>query len=267
MLRLGDKGDGVRTWQEVLVSEGARIVVDGDFGRATHNATLAYQARHGLPTTGVVDSQEWDTAAKLTGRSIPPPPTLPNTIPLVEARFYARIVRRPRLITLHSMEAAEASTTAERCAAYLANLPRDLPKKDWKSTGYCIDSAHVVQCVPDHLVAYHAPGVNEIAIGLEHAGYARQTREEWLDDFGERMLRLSVQLAARLCRTWKIRPIFIAAADLPACVADTSVSGFTTHWEVSQAFHRSTHTDPGPGFPLDWYLDRIAAELVVEGNA
>lgn len=266
MLRIGDTGSVVRTWQKILVCEGANIAVDGAFGTATHNATLAYQARHGLPTTGVVDTQELDTAAELTGRSVPPPPVLAHSIPYVEARFFSRQVRRPRMITVHSMEAAEASTTAERCATYLANLPPDLPKKDWKSAHYCIDSANVIQGVPDHLVAYHAPGVNEIAIGLEHAGYARQTREEWLDDFGERMLRLSVQLSARLCRVWKIQPVFIAAADLPAFVADEHATGFTTHAAVSQAFHRSTHMDPGPGFPMDWYLERVAAELVVEGN-
>ena len=32
--------------------------------------------------------------------------------------------------------------------------------------------------------------------------------------------------------------------------------GVTTHACVTQAFHRSTHTDPGAAFPLDTYLAR-----------
>lgn len=272
MLRLGDKGPAVRTWQAVLFNEGARIELDGDFGTRTHNATLAYQARHGLPTTGVVDSQEWDTAAELTGRSIPPPPELARTIPLVMARFYrqprreaqSRDPRRViRWIVLHSMEAPEASSTAERCAAYFANMPPGTPREKQASAHYCVDSDSVVQCVPDHLVAFHARGLNEDSIGIEHAGFARQTREEWLDDFGRRMLGLSVALAARLCARYSIPPVIVGAAELIA-----GRPGIITHSEVNLALSQSSHSDPGPGFPLDWYGERVAALLVTlnQGN-
>lgn len=263
MLRIGDTGPAVRVWQAMLASAGARLVIDGDFGPATHNATLAYQARHGLPTTGVVDTLELDTAAEGISRSVRPPPILANTIPLVLARFYSPTVRKTvDNIVLHSMEAPEASTTAERVANYFATLPADTPKEKRTSPGYCLDSDTVIQCVPDHCIAFHARGFNLQSIGLEHAGYARQTREEWLDAFGERMLGLSVQLAARLCARWSIPPVIVRADELLK-----GARGITTHAEVNAAFHKSDHTDPGPGFPLDWYGERVAALMVAQKPA
>jgi hypothetical protein len=35
--------------------------------------------------------------------------------------------------------------------------------------------------------------------------------------------------------------------------------GITTHLEVSRAYKRSTHTDPGPGWPMAEMLKMVAA--------
>lgn len=253
-MKLGDHNAGVRAWQQALVARGAKLVVDGVFGTATHNATLAFQAAHGLDLTGEAAMNELQVvAAPPQGTTLRPPPLLAHSIPLIEAKFYLRVPRTPRQVVLHCMEAAETSTTAERCAQYLATLPDDVPKK---STHYCVDSDTVIQGVPDHMIAYHAPGLNQTGIGIEHAGYARQTREEWLDAFGQRMLGLSVQLCARLCLQWKIPATFARAADL-----QLGRPGITTHREVTAAFGKSTHSDPGPNFPIAWYVERVAALL------
>lgn len=45
--------------QEALVSEGARIEVDGQFGPATQRALIEYQWRHDLTITGYVDEATW----------------------------------------------------------------------------------------------------------------------------------------------------------------------------------------------------------------
>jgi hypothetical protein len=46
--------------------------------------------------------------------------------------------------------------------------------------------------------------------------------------------------------------VFRRAADLLA--GGERARGFTTHFEVTQAFHKSTHTDPGVGFVIDQYI-------------
>lgn len=257
-MQLADVGPEVARWQEELVQTGYVIAVDGVFGQDTHHATLALQAAAGLPATGKVGQAEWDAARE--GRlSWPtrPPPVFPETIPYVECRCWARDVKRDAvdLIVLHCMQAPESASTAENCARWLASLP---PSEKPRSCHYFVDCDSIVQGVHDERVAWHAPGANATGIGIEHAGFARQSRAEWLDEFGSRMLSLSAELSARLCKKWHIPPIFVGADDL-----QKKRPGITTHAEVTRAFPEKSHghTDPGPYFPIGWYIGRVDAAL------
>lgn len=258
-MKLGDTGPEVLAWQRALIIHGHALALDGQFGPRTHNATLAFQAAHGMATTGIVGPDELQVALAPPGSSMRPPPMLPHTIPLVPARFQLRTPRAGvDLIVLHCMEAPETATTAESCARYLATLTdNEVERTGKKSAHYLVDADSVVQGVLDHHVAYHAKGVNHNGIGIEHAGYARQTRDEWLDPFGARMLGLSVQLTARLCAQWKIPATFVRAGQL-----QLRGRGITTHREASVAFGGAGHTDPGPNFPIAWYVERVAALMV-----
>jgi len=152
--------------------------------------------------------------------------------------------RQIDLIVIHDMEAAETTQTAENIANWFAG-----PTAPRASAHWCFDSDSAVRCVRDVDVAWHAPGANHNGLGYEHAGYASQSREEWLDDYGQSMLAISAAHARVDCETYGIPIAFVDAGGLLA-----GQRGVTTHWEVTQAFHRSTHWDPGPGFPMDHYL-------------
>jgi hypothetical protein len=54
VLSLGDRGPEVTALQRKLNELGDRLAVDGDFGPATRAAVIAFQARNGLTTDGVV---------------------------------------------------------------------------------------------------------------------------------------------------------------------------------------------------------------------
>jgi hypothetical protein len=54
LLRLGDRGDGVRRLQQALVARGAALQVDGHFGQATLAAVVAAQTAAGLVVDGDV---------------------------------------------------------------------------------------------------------------------------------------------------------------------------------------------------------------------
>lgn len=253
-LRLGDSGSEVRDWQQALFARGHALIADGVFGKRTHNATLAFQAAHGLAPTGIVDNAALQVMLAPPPATEPRPALLPHTIPFVRARFYRSSPRSAvELIVLHCMEAAETSTTAERCADYMAHLPISAGEK---SAHYYVDSDTVVQGVQDHQIAFAAPGANHNGIQIEHAGYARQTLPEWLDPFSRRMLGLSAQLSARLCHRWKIPAAYVPAAQL-----ELRKRGITTHHEVSKAFGKSSHTDPGPHFPIHWYVAQVRQHL------
>ncbi|MBK6531066.1 MAG: peptidoglycan-binding protein [Deltaproteobacteria bacterium] len=59
MLERGSEGRSVRVLQEALVEAGYEIDVDGDFGRATEQAVLAFQEANELDMDGVVGPNTW----------------------------------------------------------------------------------------------------------------------------------------------------------------------------------------------------------------
>lgn len=173
-----------------------------------------------------------------------------NHIPFVPARWYKPATGRDiRKIVIHSMEAPEKCDTAEATARYFATTDREA------SAHFNVDNNSVVQSVQCKDVAYAAPGANHDGIHIELAGYARQTRADWEDAYSDAMLGIAAELIARvLIPKFKI-PILYLSASMMAHKPD--LQGITTHAQVSAAFKRSTHTDPGLGFPITSFLDRI----------
>lgn len=154
--------------------------------------------------------------------------------------------RRIDLVVIHDMEWTETDQTAEACARYFAS--RKIPA----SAHYCVDNNSVVRSVLDKDVAYCAPGANHNGLHIELAGYARQTTTEWLDAYGRAMLLRAAKLTEELCWEHKIPIKFIGVSGLQA-----GNKGITTHAAVSAAFRKSTHTDPGFNFPMDYFLAQM----------
>lgn len=181
---------------------------------------------------------------------------LPVTIPYVECQNWQRGVGRSAvdLVVLHDMESPELVDSAEGCAAWVAGHHAPKYPAPMASAHYFVDCDSVVQGVRENCVAWHAPGANRNGIGIEHAGQARQSEFEWLDAYGQSMLTLSAELCAGICDRWKIP---LAVVDVAGLLVGNR--GITLHRYVSQAFKKSDHDDPGPNFPLDWYMRRVRA--------
>lgn len=170
------------------------------------------------------------------------------------------------LVVLHTMEAPEKGDTAESVARYFQN------RNVQASAHYCIDDNSIVQCVNDRDVAWAAPGANHNGLHVEHAGYAKQSAADWADPFSVAMLRRSAGLVADKLRANGLPNAFRTAADLLA--GDGRARGWTTHYEVSQAYRKSDHYDPGKGFPwryftnyIDEVLDPRRAAMKLVNNA
>lgn len=252
LLQLGDRGPEVANWRVLLESAGYALDGEPDaFTKSVHNATVAWQKARGLRADGIVGPITRTYSSSLPFERAQPRFD-PVTIPYIEAKNWQRSVPAvpKELIVLHCMEAPEASTTAEWCAGYFAGSRGPAPQA---SAHYCVDDDSIICCVPPERVAWHAPGANHNGIGIEHAGYARQSRAQWLDDFSLRMLSLSAQLTAWLCRRFTIPLQFVVADHVKL-----GGRGITTHAEVSKAFGKSTHWDPGPHFPVGEYLRMVA---------
>jgi N-acetylmuramoyl-L-alanine amidase len=247
-LHLGVRSADVGNWQRYLKErgivgpDGRELAVDEDFGAKTTVATKTWRAAHSLPVAGVVDA---------AARAVAVPD---GFVQFLHAKNFTPIPRStPRAIDLlvfHDMEYPETPEGAEWCAGFFAaaTAPR-------ASCHYSVDSNSIVQSVRDPDVAWHAPGANHNGIGIEHAGYAKQSRTEWLDPYSRAELAKSATLFARLARLYFIPLVRLTPEELRS-----GARGLCGHADVTSAFGPpGGHHDPGINFPWDVFVPMIKA--------
>lgn len=171
------------------------------------------------------------------------------SFPFVESPHVTQATsRRVDVVVMHTMEIAERSDAARICARWFQSPVSRV------SAHYCVDADTVIQCVRETDVAWHARGGNRHSIGVELAGFARQTTAEWEDGYSAAVLGRAAELVADICRRRRIPVRWLGAGDLMA-----GRRGVTGHVEVSRAFRKSDHWDPGDGFPVEAFLDAVRA--------
>jgi N-acetyl-anhydromuramyl-L-alanine amidase AmpD len=171
--------------------------------------------------------------------------------PFVQARWFTPFTagrRRVRVIVIHDMEFTERSDAAEVIAHDFATRPATSKA----SAHICVDNNSIVQCVKDNDIAYAAPGANRDGIQIELAGYGRQSREQWLDQYGVALLALAADATAQYCLKYDITPVQLTNKEL----AD-GAKGIVGHFQVSAVYKQSDHTDPGSYFPWDYFLKLV----------
>lgn len=187
------------------------------------------------------------------GGSVPEPP-LPACDDSLQAvhRGGTRSLEpgRIRLIVLHSTE----GDTAKGAAGWFTQ------DASGGSTHAVVDDEECYRTLPEDVVPWGATGdrANEDGLHVEMAGYARWSRDEWLAH------RAEIEKAAAVALDWSRRYgvplVFLTADDLRAQGGDAR--GITTHWEVTKAFGvEGGHTDPGPSFPIDLFLQLVGGKV------
>lgn len=168
----------------------------------------------------------------------------------VQAKWYTPVdpakPRNIRLIVIHDMEFFERGDSAEVIAEDFAT--RSASSK--ASAHICVDNNSIVQCVRDRDVAYAAPGANSDGLHIELAGYMKQSESQWLDFYGIAMLALASDAVAQYAIKYGIPIVHLSNAELAA-----GAKGIVGHYQVSQVYKRSDHTDPGAGFPWRYFLE------------
>jgi N-acetyl-anhydromuramyl-L-alanine amidase AmpD len=181
------------------------------------------------------------------------------TYPFIESPNCTRLGGRAvDLVVIHTMEIREHPGAAEACARWFSRPDAAV------SAHYCVDADSIVQCVREEDIAWHARGGNASSIGIELAGYARQSPAGWDDPYSVAMLRLTAPLTAELCARYGIPVRWLRVEQVRERAA-----GITGHDEISRAFGLSDHWDPGPAFPVDRFLRlvrRSAARLRTTGG-
>ena len=112
------------------------------------------------------------------------------------------------------------------------------------SAHYVVDATEAIQSLYDSYVAYHAPP-NQHSLGIEMCcSLSGQGKGHWARSDHKKMLDRTALLTAQLCLAYDVPPVKLSAADLRA-----GKKGICGHVDVSDAFHQTTHWDPGPYFP------------------
>lgn len=151
------------------------------------------------------------------------------------------------LLVIHTAEVPRVTGMARRLMDNCATTP------EMKSWHYAVDRDEVTQSVKIEDIAWHAPGANANGIGVELAARASQTLADWEDDYSVAQLGLVAELFAALATNLNIPIAYVNAAGLLA-----GARGITTHAQVSLAFKKSTHTDPGASFPMDEFITLVS---------
>ena len=107
---------------------------------------------------------------------------------------------------------------------------------------FVVDPQRIVQCAPEYIATWHAPP-NHGSIGIELCDPQSGSFARWSDSEHRSMLVLAKGLVHDLAARHAVPLAFVDARGLVA-----GHHGVTTHYEVSQAWHQSDHSDPGPGF-------------------
>jgi len=162
-----------------------------------------------------------------------------------------------RLLVVHTSEGSEGAVSAENLCSFMT-LPGDRVNPDGSKYGasyhYVTDTDRVLPATLDNVVAYAAAGANNDGLHICIPGKAAQTRDRWLDNVSRNYIRQLAAVMVDLALAYSI-PL----RSLPVVDIVKGAAGYCGHVDISNAYHRSDHTDPGPSFPWDVLAADIAA--------
>lgn len=147
--------------------------------------------------------------------------------------------------------------SAKGVAQATANYFRS--KSSGGSAHYVIDIATEIHCLPDRTIAWHAPP-NSHSIGIEicadggeaYGRFKPYTRTQWLSPQVKPALERAAKRTAELCKRHGVPARKLTVAQVRA-----GSRGICGHADVSAAFRQTDHTDPGPSFPWDEFMDMV----------
>lgn len=150
-------------------------------------------------------------------------------------------------IVIHDAESP--SDAAQGVANYGARTPT---KVSWHVV---VDDNILICQLPDLVTSWTAPPLNQNGLHIELCGRAAYSRLEWYRHQGT--LKRAAWQVAKWCKVHKIPPTWLSDAQLD----EGEERGIVTHAQVSRVFKMSTHSDPGPNFPMSYFMLLVRRRL------
>jgi len=139
-----------------------------------------------------------------------------------------------KLIVIHSTE----GSTPEGGANTLST-------RSDVSAHLCVGQGATYRIVPEHLGACTVREANPWTLNIEQAGFAYWSRRAWLKRVNT--IKRAAFWTAWWCKKYKIPRRYRSTKALNA----GKLHGWTTHAALARSkWSSSTHTDPGPNYPL-----------------
>ena len=191
-----------------------------------------------------------------------------GSVTFKQARYYQKgRAMKPIWIVIHTAETPEGPHIAESLSNY-AETMTDGRQVSWH---YAIDNNSTIQNVQEADTAWAAGPGNSPGIHLELAGRASQDAAGWSDLYSSALLERAAQLVALICARNEIpivHPSNQGVLDLlPGIVGHDQISWASQKakaqnlrvkpWFRAGKFGVTTHTDPGPAFPWDKFIDLV----------
>lgn len=175
-------------------------------------------------------------------------------------RYSTSNVQTPKqLIVVHTSESSDGSLAS---LEYLVGQPGDRvipgsnPPRMFGAAYHALaDGAtgEYVQLLPGTTGPYANGGANKFAWSICCPGRAAQTRAEWLDPMSRGQILACARFIVDRGRADGIPLVKVTPAQMVA-----GAKGYCGHIDVTNAYHQSDHTDPGPNFPWDVLASDIA---------
>jgi len=158
----------------------------------------------------------------------------------------------PLWLVIHTSEqGTESENSAENLCAFIATPATET---NVASYHYVLDTDKVFPLVRDDYRAHAASGGNTQGLHVCFPGKAAQTPTDWHDPISAAQLEQCARWLADKSVEYDIPLFRLTPVDL--IVGNRGVCG---HVDVTNAFHQSTHTDPGVNFPYAEVIDRAVA--------
>lgn len=168
-------------------------------------------------------------------------PTFPTSCSERYTAAHNSGVRNAGQITDGIIHATEGET-AEGAASWFQNPASE------GSANLVVSDYACFKTVKDLVIPWAAPPYNTRGFHVEIVGFSDWSHDEWMKV--ERRIQHAAYRMALRCKWYSIPVVFRTAEELKE-----GLHGITTHANISIAFRQTNHTDPGPNFPVSYYME------------
>lgn len=149
----------------------------------------------------------------------------------------------PRFGVLHDAETPLANGYAYSIARMFSTTATQ------KSAHFMVGPEAAYQLRDSNLLAWHCGNGNRYSIGVEQAGYAAFSRDQWLSAAGVSQMNRVAALIRDIKNAHGIGMYWMTDQQLLDSYNGRMVGGWATHHQCARVLKGTTHTDPDPNYP------------------